>query len=485
MKNKTTVLVVDDQEIGRQALEGLLFPMGFELAFAENGPQTLDKAKELHPDLILLDVMMPGMNGIEVCRKLRADPLSADVPIIMVTALDDRDSRLQAIEAGADDFITKPFDRTELRARVRTITRLNRYRRLLLERVKFEWAVERSGDGYLVLKDDGKILYANIRARLYLGLPENKKEDFSETFLELARNQYHLEPQQAWESWPKQSPAPLQPPRYLVRPESPSRNALWLQIEMLDFSSELNGEFIVRLHDVTTQMAMHRDIWKFHSMISHKLRTPLTAIIAGLEILSQQAENYPSAEIAEFAGIALKNAQDLQGEIDRILQYLNAPKLPDPGEGLDLALLPKIINTMCASLDIKPASISGLEALDGAHLSLSREAVESALWEILENAKKFHPRRSPQVEIFAARQDKELAIEILDDGVTVPPEQLMLVWVPYYQGEKHHSGCVAGMGLGLPFVASLVWSRGGRCRIYNRDKVPGIGVELVLPLAAR
>jgi DNA-binding response OmpR family regulator len=74
--------------------------------------------------------MMPGMDGYEVCRRLRADARLAEVPVIMVTALDDQASRLAGLEAGADDFITKPFNRAELRARVRTIARLNRYRRL-------------------------------------------------------------------------------------------------------------------------------------------------------------------------------------------------------------------------------------------------------------------------------------------------------------------------------------------------------------------
>ena len=77
---------------------------GYHLAFARNGPEALAKAAELVPDLILLDVMMPGMDGFAVCRHLRADPLLAKVPVIMVTALDDRDPRLQGIEAGADDF---------------------------------------------------------------------------------------------------------------------------------------------------------------------------------------------------------------------------------------------------------------------------------------------------------------------------------------------------------------------------------------------
>ena len=90
----------------------------------------------------------------------------------MVTALDDRMSRLQGIESGADDFVSKPFDSTELRARVRTVTRLNRYRRLVQERERFEWVVENADDGYLLLRGDA-ITYANPHARTLLGLEDD------------------------------------------------------------------------------------------------------------------------------------------------------------------------------------------------------------------------------------------------------------------------------------------------------------------------
>jgi signal transduction histidine kinase len=131
---KSTVLIVDDNQSSREALESILSQEGYALQMAENGLQALKQADALHPDLILLDVMMPGMDGFEVCRRLRSTPGLAEVPIIMLTALDDNASRLEGIESGADDFLTKPFERQELRARVRTITRLNRYQTLLKQR---------------------------------------------------------------------------------------------------------------------------------------------------------------------------------------------------------------------------------------------------------------------------------------------------------------------------------------------------------------
>jgi putative two-component system response regulator len=132
------ILIVDDDPRGCEALEGLLCNQGYELVFARDGRDALAMAMKRPPDLVLLDVMMPGMDGFEVCRVMRADARLSEAPVVMLTALDDQESRLRGIETGADDFISKPFNRTELRARIRTITRLNRYRRLQEERTKLE-----------------------------------------------------------------------------------------------------------------------------------------------------------------------------------------------------------------------------------------------------------------------------------------------------------------------------------------------------------
>lgn len=132
------ILIVDDENAGRETLESVLEGEGYRIEMAENGAQAIEKARKLLPDVILLDVMMPGMTGFEVCERIRTDPDIAEIPIIVLTALDDRDSLLTALKAGADDFISKPFDRYELRARLMGITRLNRYQKLLQERAKLQ-----------------------------------------------------------------------------------------------------------------------------------------------------------------------------------------------------------------------------------------------------------------------------------------------------------------------------------------------------------
>jgi len=136
----STILIVDDETAGRETLQSILEVDGYSLLTASGGAEALKLARAAQPDAILLDVMMPGMDGFETCQRIRADANLAEIPIILVTALDDRNSMLSGLEAGADDFISKPVDRYELRARLLGITRLNRYRKLLDERKSLEEA---------------------------------------------------------------------------------------------------------------------------------------------------------------------------------------------------------------------------------------------------------------------------------------------------------------------------------------------------------
>jgi putative two-component system response regulator len=120
-------LVVDDEERNRRLLVAMLEAEGYSATEAADGAQALALARQSPPDIVLLDIMMPGMDGYEVARALKADPLTKAIPVVMVTALDDRASRLQGLEAGAEEFVTKPVDRNELRIRVRNLLRLKEF----------------------------------------------------------------------------------------------------------------------------------------------------------------------------------------------------------------------------------------------------------------------------------------------------------------------------------------------------------------------
>lgn len=118
------VLVVDDVPPNVKLLEAKLMSEYFDVLTAYSGPEALDVISREHPDIILLDVMMPGMDGFEVCRRIKADPSTAHIPVVMVTALDQPSDRVAGLEAGADDFLTKPVQDLALFARVRSLVRL-------------------------------------------------------------------------------------------------------------------------------------------------------------------------------------------------------------------------------------------------------------------------------------------------------------------------------------------------------------------------
>lgn len=117
------ILAVDDNPVNLKVVSATLKQAGFEVATAGNGSEALEQVKIVKPALIILDINMPDMDGYEVCRRLRAMPATANTPIVMLTAHDSLEEKIKGFEAGADEYITKPFQPAELQARVKVLLR--------------------------------------------------------------------------------------------------------------------------------------------------------------------------------------------------------------------------------------------------------------------------------------------------------------------------------------------------------------------------
>lgn len=482
MSNQATILIVDDDITNQEALHDLLASDGYRMRFASNGIEALAQVRAEPPDLVLLDVMMPGMDGFDVCRRLRLQAETAEIPILIVTALGDRESRLKGFEAGADDFISKPFDGVELRTRVRSITRLNRYRLLQSERNKFEQVVRYAETGYLLLNKHDEIFFANPQALALLGLVGDFEDTILPTFLELVDNTYQRVPESAWKNWPGVNAT--EDPRYLLIPESENRSPLWLRVDVLgSYMTGVDQIFIVGMMDVTQEIALQRDIQSFHRVVEHKLRTPLIGIVSGTEILAQYVDSLSPEEVQDMTELLFQSSLRLKAAVDDVIDFATLSYEGNLNEPFDVTQLYDVVSRVCADLTLRPAQVYIDRRVTGA-MPLSKTAVETIFWELIENAKKFHPKQQPNLKINVSMQgDDQLVLRFIDDGVSLSPEQLEAVWQPYYQGEKSFTGEVAGMGLGLSTVASLVWQVNGRYRIYNRSDKQGMVVELLLPLA--
>ncbi|HWG47364.1 MAG TPA: response regulator [Gemmataceae bacterium] len=140
------ILIADDDPLGAELLEVYLSDSDCEVRTASDGEQALHIVASWHPDLILLDVMMPRISGFEVCKRLRGDSTTHDIAILMITALDQPSDMERAVEAGTDDFLSKPINKTELLLRVRALLRSRHNKRELDRALAYIEAVERGNE---------------------------------------------------------------------------------------------------------------------------------------------------------------------------------------------------------------------------------------------------------------------------------------------------------------------------------------------------
>ena len=258
MSEPATILIVDDDAVARELLETHLTGEGYRIETASRGQEALEKAASIRPDLVLLDVMMPQMNGFEVCRRLRADPALAEVPVIMITALDDSSSKLEGIEAGADDFLSKPYD-------AKRDARPRAHRDPSWTVIAVWWTNAPNSSGSSTNPMTAISCSGPKTTRSSTPIPRHAPSSASglaRTSTSLSwsspRRATAARPHHLWKKWPEPPATPL----FLLLPESPGSGALWLRVDLLALPSE-KGVLLVRLRDQTSRMALGRNLFQF------------------------------------------------------------------------------------------------------------------------------------------------------------------------------------------------------------------------------
>ena len=207
--------------------------------------------------------------------------------------------------------------------------------------------------------------------------------------------------------------------------------------------------------------------------------------MASLDILREKYGYLFTDDAHKLLEMAHQSSLRVHDDIQQILHYLETPEMVFLNRGrCSLSTILSTIRELEKSFELNPVTIhcETSQDLSNAYIGLAREAIELILMELFKNAKKFHPQQSPNIEVVISDDDEAVEINIVDDGQPLSPEHLSKIWAPYYQGERYFTGQVAGIGLGLSKVASLVWEVGGTCRAYNRLEQPGLVIEIKLPL---
>ncbi len=480
----STILIVDDNVGARRSIEALLSLENYRLLLAASGAEALETASREHPDLVLLDVMMPGMNGFEVCEAIRSNPRLSEIPIIMITALDDDDSMIRGIDVGADDFLSKPINKIELRSRVSGILRLNRYRKLCEERQKFEIVVTHSMFGYLVVDMARRIRFANPKAREILAIEGEDIDNLD--FFEQARRRYITKPSNAESRLDARAAETPIEPFLLVQARSENAAPKWIRVTFMDLGVTVRGQVLVRLQDITQNMLSFQEKHTFSRMISHKLLTPLHAMKAADQLITEKrSSRAPDPEIDHIFDLQRKGLSRLEYDIHSILKFLEStsrPPVKTPISRIDALCihLRDIASDAGVAFEIGPRP----ENADRLAIGISPYNFEACARELFENAIKFRSGGYPNVKCAVALSPDQssVAFDFLSNATPLTDEERANAWKPYWQADRFFTGEVPGMGLGLSLIATNVWSAGGTCKIANRSDATGVKVTLAFPL---
>jgi PAS domain S-box-containing protein len=460
--HKARILVADDNRDSRAILSACLEEEGYDVETALDADETLVKGLANRPDLFLLDVLMPRKDGFQLCRELRSTPVLKQTPIILVTGLDSEADRFKGIEAGCDDFLPKPVERSELLARVQTLLRLHMYRSQLDERKTFEAVLHHLSDGILVLDTNGRIASFNSAAARMLNLDG-----------ETARGQNLFD----WIYRIFQISIPrrlLDPPgdksiRFEIsRPEQTNNSALFLAVN-LDVIPLEEGKIagtVWTVRDVTQnkkEQKLHRT---FLSLISHKLRTPIAVISEHTSLMQDGLLGDLTDEQKNSVDRVQGQASRLKELVDKILNFTQIDETTWDHAGDAFILLDAIkaaVSRVEARYADKKAQIK-YSLPDGLYgLGISEMHFGVIIENLVDNAVKFCDKPPAEVIIsYTKTPDGQHELSVADNGMGIPHEEFERVFEEFYQIDKYFTGNVAGVGLGLAQTRRLVEKAGGR-----------------------
>ncbi len=449
------ILVVDDYAANVRLLERNLQASGYATLAAYDGEETLEKVRTERPDLILLDVMLPKIDGFEVCRRLRADETTAVIPIIMITALKETEDRIRGLEAGADDFISKPFDRGELLARVKSLLQIKYYRTMLAEREKFDAVIQDLSHGIVVTDGDWNIQVASRRAAELLGFDG---EDLTGRRLEDVLDKLRVDP--SMEAL-RQSRAravtveltreePPAPPVYLAgrytRIEGP-QGGLY------------SGALVFR--DITEMRRREHLKRDFLRLISHKLKTPLTTVVGFLEMIEGGKYGEVPPEMTRPLRSVSTSVRNLADVIEKILTYasLTATELERAGGDADVgAVLGRVRERLEHRYPGREVRYDFRIPGDLPRARIREELLSIVLDNLMDNAVKFNTAEAPCAEVWAELTDNQwLWVHVRDNGPGIPASEREEIFADFSQVEEGpFVGNIAGIGLGLSTARRIV-----------------------------
>ncbi len=508
----SAILVVDDNPANLGTLFDYLSKFGFTILLAQSGEDALESVKENCPDIILLDILMPGIDGFETCRRLKSDIETADIPVLFVSALSETVDKVKGFGVGGVDYIAKPFQHEEVFARITTHLNIRRLKKYLEEKnsaLQSEIAVRKQTESalresetrfremfeshsapmLLIEPESGKIMNANRSASLFYGYSSEEFLSLRKTDINmLSRDQVHEKIQNA-KSGRK---------NHFIFPHR-LKNGKIRTVEVHSSVVEVNNEKLLFsiIHDVTDRERIRkkiRDIVKelkiakkraeiantakseFLANMSHEIRTPMNAVINMARLLAGTELN-PKQQ--DYAKTIVSSSGMLLSVINDILDFskIEAGKL-------DL----EILDFNLVSVLEEIISIAGVRANEKG-LGLMKEITADVpeylkgdavrlcqiLINLLNNAVKFTEKGEVRLCISLEKKSDShvtLRFAVTDTGIGIPEEHIVRLFKSFSQTDASMTRRYGGTGLGLAISKQLAEMMGGEIGVESKE---GIG----------
>lgn len=429
---KPLIMLVDDDDKDRNLLETLLEPEGYAFINAKNAEEAFDSLKTAEPDLILLDILMPGISGYGIMEEIRKNKKTKLIPVILITALSGREDRLKGINAGADDFITKPFDKAELVSRVRTQTRLSVLRRQVAEKEKLAGVMDLMREGAVITDDDFKVIQINTVA---LEMLEQKEP--MPNLAELLTLKYGV-------TIEKESPGS----RVTLSAGAAAVGPLFLYMEYRKVTGAGGepGYYLFVFKDATEEHTRTRIILDYLTAVSAKLNTPMTVISGYAQILDFFAAD---EKLKDSVSSIMKNSLIMQNLIKRILYFASIENTSAAGP-LNMINMKDLTEKLALTYN-KPCQFQS-----------DRDSISVQYWqkiaaeEIIENAFKYNDKEKLILKVVTGQD----FISIEDNGPGIVAEEREKVFEMFYEVNNNLPKITASAGLGLSIVKKLAEESG-------------------------
>lgn len=527
---ESTILIVDDNIKNIEFASNILGGENYEIAVCTSGKEALDVCPEIMPDLVLLDIMMPEMNGYEVCRKLKENRETRETPVVFLSARADVEDLVKGFEVGGVDYVRKPFNQQELISRIKTHLELKHSRDLILEQnellrkeisernfveeslrkseQKFRSVIEHSHDLILIINDKFKITYANEKAIEILQIPSEELigknamsifEGEGKTLLEerLSLRQRGLDV----------------PPRYEVSLRLKNGSAIDAEIsafvvkdmnkntftvaqirdvtrlkqidkeqrEFIDKLRDLNqtiaidAQKLVALNDriADSEHKLKRAVAakdKFFSIVAHDLRSPFSGLLGLTKIMSEEYDQLSKEEIIEYSDALHKSSKNLYKLLENLLLWarIQQGSIEYSLEQVNLKdAVAAIVKLASQSAEQKKIEIA-VDVDENHRVLTDKQFLDTILRNLLFNAVKYTYEEG-KIEIFSEiENDSRVVLSVKDNGVGMDDDYMKMLFNSEKKISMLGTNNEMGSGLGLTLCKELIEKIGGE--IWARSK---------------